>query len=65
MSQELYRWLVKPVIDSNSETDTEVLQTSGMIGISGMQNGESALELSTKYALMLSTRLISDQIVLH
>ena len=39
--------VVKHLKDSSNKTETEVLQTSGMIGMSGMQSGESALELGT------------------
>ncbi len=39
--------VVKHSKDSSNKTETEVLQTSGMIGMSGMQSGESALELGT------------------
>ena len=37
--------IVKPVTDSSNRMEIEVSQASGMIGMSGMQNGESALEL--------------------
>ena len=48
-SKELYRkrsYTCK-VTESCNNTETEMLQASGMIGMSGMRSGESALELST------------------
>ena len=35
------------VNESSNKTETEMLQASGMIGMSGMQSGESTLELGT------------------
>ena len=53
--------VVKPVKESNSETETEVLQTSGMIGMSGMQSGESALELGTSQSTATSDNVNDNQ----
>ena len=35
------------VNESSNKTETEMLQASGMIGMSGMQSGESTLDLGT------------------
>ena len=39
--------VVVHVNESSNKTETEMLQASGMIGMSGMQSGESASELGT------------------
>jgi hypothetical protein len=43
--EKLYR--AKHPKDPDNKTETEVLPTSAMIGMSGMQSGKSALELGT------------------
>ena len=53
--------VVKAVIDSNNETEAEVLQTSGMIGTSGMQSGESALEYTTSQSIARSDNANDNQ----